>query len=363
MCYKQHDSSERTPTEKERKVQIIQPVDQQLWWEVAHACPYATFFHTPRWTELACRVNSTVLDRTIAAILPNGVRAVLPLLEIRRHGPFAALMSTFEGCYGGIIADGPLSRRDVARIYRQAYRWNISNFYYLANPIAPPETIDTTYRFGDEIAHVLHLDRDFETIFNHFDKSTRTNYRRGLREGVRIRRAASPDDYAAYYRAYRDAVRRWGEDDNYGYSWEFFTHVFAFEQRYPAEMALWVVELDGAVVGGTLAFYWNQHVTAWHGTVTREALKRRAMVVLDVEIACDAAARGFRYYDLNTSAGIAGVMQYKRNFATTDHVIARCRYRSPLLKPVIALANQLRRRSPHTERELAPSSSMLAADS
>lgn len=164
-------------------MQIIQPVDQQLWWEVARACPYATFFHTPRWTELACRVNHTVRDRTIAAILPNGVRAVLPLLEIRRRGPITALMSTFEGCYGGIIADGPLSSRDAARIYRQAYRWNISNFYYLANPLAPPETIDTSYRFGDEIAHILHLNDDFETIFNRFDKSARTNYRRGLREG------------------------------------------------------------------------------------------------------------------------------------------------------------------------------------
>ncbi|MCS6888424.1 MAG: GNAT family N-acetyltransferase [Chloroflexus sp.] len=344
-------------------MQIIQPADQQLWWEVARACPYATFFHTPRWTELACRVNSTVRDRTVAAILPSGVRAVLPLLEIRRRGPFAALMSTFEGCYGGIIADGPVSKRDVAHIYRQAYRWNISNFSYLANPLAPPETIDTTYRFGDEITHILHLHSDFEAIFSRFAKSARTNYRRGLREGARIRRATSLDDYQAYYRAYRDAVQRWGEDENYGYSWDFFTHVFAFEQRYPAEIALWVVELDGAVVGGTLAFYWNQHVTAWHGTVTREALKRRAMVVLDVEIARDAAARGFRYYDLNTSAGIEGVMQYKRNFATIDYPIARCRYRSPLLAPVIQLTHRLRHASNHPERATTPPRPMLAIDS
>ncbi|ACL25581.1 hypothetical protein Cagg_2714 [Chloroflexus aggregans DSM 9485] len=73
------------------------------------------------------------------------------------------------------------------------------------------------------------------------------------------------------------------------------------------------------------------------------------MVVLDVEIARDAAARGFRYYDLNTSAGIDGVMQYKRNFATTDYVIARCRYRSPLLIPFIALKRNLRPHSPHSK--------------
>jgi len=321
-------------------MRIIQPVEPQCWWEIARACSYATFFHTPLWTELACRVNCMVRDRTIAAIFPNGTRAVLPLLEIRRFGPFASLMSTFEGCYGGIIADGPLSATDAATLYRQVYRWDISNFYYLANPLAPPETVDTTYQFANEITYLIHLDQDFESIFSRFDKSARTNYRRGLREGVRIRRAASLADYEAYYRAYREAVRRWGEDEHYGYPWEFFTHVFEFERRYPNEITLWVVELDGAVVGGTLAFYWNQHVTAWHGTVTNEALKRRAMVVLDVEIARDAAARGFRYYDLNTSAGIEGVMQYKRNFASAEHPIARCQYRSPLIRTVRALVQR-----------------------
>ncbi len=341
---------------------MITTVDRQLWWDVARACPYATFFHTPRWSEIACRAMATVRDRTIAAIFSNGTRAVLPLLEIRRAGPFAALISTFEGCYGGIIADGPLSAADATLLYRQVYRWNVSNFYYLANPLAPPETIDRTYHFADEISHILQLDDDFEAIFNRFDKSARTNYRRGLREGVRIRRAKSPTDYEAYYRTYRDAVRRWGHDDSYGYSWEFLSHLFACERQHPDELTLWVVELDGAVVGGTLAFYWNQHVTAWHGTVTSAALKRRAMVVLDVEIARDAAARGFRYYDLNTSAGIEGVMTYKRNFATTDHIIARCRYRSPLVRPLLALKRAVQRPSPFGETSYpAPSSHQLEA--
>ncbi|WP_298816901.1 GNAT family N-acetyltransferase [Chloroflexus sp.] len=335
-------------------MRLIRSVDPQLWWEVARACPYATFFHTPRWSEIACQAIESVRDRTIAAIFSNGTRAVLPLLEIRRAGPFSALISTFEGCYGGIIADGPLSQGDAARLYRQVYRWNVSNFYYLANPLAPPETIDRAHYFADEVSHILHLNADFEEIFNRFDKSTRAHYRRGLREGVRIRRAMSETDYKAYYRAYREAVKRWGQDSNYGYSWEFLNHVFSFERRYSDELTLWVVELDGNVVGGTLAFYWNQHVTVWHGTVTDAALKRRAMVVLDVEIARDAAARGFRYYDFNTSAGIEGVMNYKRNFATTDYAVARCRYRSPIARPLLALKDSLHRRLRSQESSAQP---------
>lgn len=337
-------------------MRAITAVSRQLWWEVARACPYATFFHTPRWTEIACTAIPAVRDRTIAVFLPSGVRVILPLLEVRHSGLCTALLSTFEGCYGGIIADGPLTAAEATRIYRLAYRWNVTSFAYLANPLAPPETIDRTYRIGDEIAHIIQLDSDFETLFDRFSRNARGNYRRGLREDARIRRAHTIADWQAYYAAYRDAVNRWGEDETYGYPWSFFAQMFTFAQAYPHEITLWVVELDGQVVGGRLAFYWNQHVTLWHGTATRAALARRALFVLDVEIIRDAIERGLRYFDFNTSAGIAGVMQYKRNFATTDCTIPRCEYHSPLLQPLVQLAHRWQHYPIEARRvpELAP---------
>lgn len=198
-------------------MRTITAVSRQLWWEVARACPYATFFHTPCWTEIACAAIPAVRDRTIAVFLPSGVRAILPLLEVRHNGPCIALLSTFEGCYGGIIADGPLTAVEAAHIYRLVYRWNVTSFAYLTNPLAPPETIDRTYRIGDEIAHIIRLDSDFETLFDRFSRNARGNYRRGLREGARMRRAHTIADWQAYYAAYRDAVHRWGKDETYGY--------------------------------------------------------------------------------------------------------------------------------------------------
>lgn len=276
--------------------------------------------------------------------MPSGTRAVLPLLEVRHNGPFSALLSTFEGCYGGIIADGPLTATASAHIYGQLYHRNVSSFSYLANPLAPSETIDRRHHFGDEITQIIHLDSDFATLFERFSRNARGNYRRGLREGARVRQATTLTDWQAYYAAYRDAVDRWGEDEHYGYPWSFFTQLFAFAQAYPHEIRLWVVELDNTVVGGRLAFYWNQHVTLWHGTATRNALTRRALFVLDVEIIRDAIEQGLRYFDFNTSAGIEGVMQYKRNFATTDYPLPRCEYRSPVLKPLRHLVHRLLRR-------------------
>ncbi|WP_298816899.1 hypothetical protein [Chloroflexus sp.] len=45
-------------------------------------------------------------DRMLAVQLRNGTRVILPLLEVRCYRPISALISTFGGCYGGLIADG-----------------------------------------------------------------------------------------------------------------------------------------------------------------------------------------------------------------------------------------------------------------
>ena len=323
-------------------MQVLHEVEPIFWWEVARKCPYATFFHTPLWNEIARWYYPHYRDCSMGFIMPNGTRAVLPLLMTDCIGPLHKLISSFEGCYGGIIADGPLSRDDIEQIYSYTYQWQVIDFYYLANPLTENREIDEELKFDDEVAYLVHLDADFDTIFSRFLKSARTSYRRGVREGFEVRRAESLEDYRAYYAAYRDAVDRWGYDDSYGYGWPLFEHFAKLEQQHPEQITLWVITNDDVVVGGTLAFYWNQHATAWHGTVTREALKRRAMVVLDTEIIRDAATRGYQYYDLNTSAKIEGVVTYKQNFGSVPYPLARCRYQSQVLTPALNVYRKIR---------------------
>lgn len=330
---------------KKDEVRVHRRVDPQFWWGVARSCPYATFFHTPLWKDLAVGYNPHLHDQTLGFELPSGVRAVLPLLGSPIFGPFQRLLSSFEFCYGGIIADGPLTAPEVRQIYAQACSWKTMDLRYLENPFAPYYGVEPEADGAPDITHVVPLNGSFEEVFGRFEKSARTAYRRGLREGVGVRRATSLADCRAYFAAYRDAVERWGYGPTYGYRWELFVRCFELSLRYPDQVAFWVVTLEDEVVGGTLAFYWNGHAVAWHGTVSREALPRRAMVVLDTEIIRDAIARGYSWYDLNPSANLEGVMAYKRNFGPVELKTGVRWMGHTLLGPALKQYRQARRLS------------------
>lgn len=345
-------------------MQVLRHIEPALWWDVAQHCPYATFFHTPLWNEIARWYHPQLRDCSVGFVTEGGTRAIFPLLETKRIGPFQRLISSFEGTYGGLIADGPLDPAEVQAIYNHLESGLKLSLHYLSNPLAPSYPSEEPLAYDQEIAHLIHLAPDFEATFQGFKKSTRTAYRRGLREGARVRRAHSLADYQRYYAAYLDAIRRWGHAPDYGYRWELFEYFYRLERQHPDQIALWVVELDNVVVGGTLAFYWNRHATAWHGAVYEHAMKRKAMVVLDTEIARAAAARGYRYYDLNTSGKIPSLISYKRSFGAVDYPIAMCKGESLMVRPAVRIYRSLRPRQaqidPDSDREDEPGARPLS---
>jgi hypothetical protein len=323
-------------------MRIIESVPEQFWWDVARRCDYATFFHTPLWQELALRTHPTYSDATIGAILPSGVRAVLPLLRIRQYGPFQRLLSTSEHCYGGIIADGPISAAEQTKIYARACGWRTFSLRYLDNPLAPQQRAGDGYEAMHDSTQIVELDGDFETVFARFDKKHRHAYRRGIQAGVRVRPATTLADYRAYFDSYRDTVDRWGLPADYGYGWELFEQCYELSRRHPEAITLWVAVVDDAVVGGTLAFYWRQHCAAWHGAMHRSYLGHRAMNVVDTEIIRDAIARGCKQYDFNPSAGMQGLIGYKSRFGACARPVTHWRYEHPLLKGGLRLYRQAR---------------------
>jgi CelD/BcsL family acetyltransferase involved in cellulose biosynthesis len=323
-------------------VRIIPNIDTGFWWEVARSCGYTTFFHTPLWHQLATLAYPGYRDRSVGFVLPSGVSAVLPLLETSRVGPLRRLISTFESCYGGLIADGPLSYADEAAIYRVVLGWRALDYRVLSNPFAPSHAPLPGASLVSDATLVVDLDADFERVFARFSKGQRNSYRRGCKAGVQIRPATSLDDYRAYYRAYRDTVNRWGKPDTYGHPWELFASCYELSRRHPEQIALWTIVVDEKVVGGNLVFYWGQHSVVWHGALDRAYLSSGAMPVADTEVIRDAIARGFRYYDFNPSAGIAGIIAYKRGFGARERPVTHIRYEHPWLRQALSAYRRAR---------------------
>jgi hypothetical protein len=308
-------------------MQIADTRDEDLWWNIAQNCKYATFFHTPLWHKLAVMTFPTFKDVTLRFNLSNGVRAVLPLLETKNIKGFGNLaQSTFAGCYGDLIADGPIDEEEMQYIYEKLRsRW-VGRIQITSNPIAQEQQEIPGFSSAKDFTHILHLDSTFDKIFANFSKGHKSSFKKGRKMNVCVRSAATLDDYYAYYGAYEDSLRRWGDQASSRYPWTLFENGFYLSQEYPDIMKLWLATVDEEVVAGAWVFYWNQHVDWWHGAAYSSYFDHYPNNVLQTHIIKDAIAKGYRYYDFNPSGGHENVARFKGRFGAEKLSVSKWKY-------------------------------------
>lgn len=312
-------------------MEILDDPSETLRWEVAEACPYATFYHTPVWHRLAEQSDASRTDRTLGVQFDSGPRAVLPVLEER--GLTSKRVSTFAGCYGDLIADGPLEEHEVEDFYRHVLSRDRKSLKIISNPLSEhsvnrqlgEEEVDEDY------THILELEGDLESITAGYSRGHRSSLNKSKRMGVAARPASSLDDYKAYFGAYEDSLRRWDKDPSTGYAWPLFEAAHALSREYPSLITLWLAEVEGEVASGALIFYWNRHVSYWHGAAYEEYLDYRPNNLLHTEIIRDALEREFDYYDFNPSGGYEGVAQFKARFGAEKRPLTRRTFNQSIL--------------------------------
>ena len=192
--------------------QLDRSPETAAWLEVARRCEYATFFHTPLWSELVTRTFPSMRDATRYATLPDGVQVVLPLVEVARRvgGRLAIAHSTAFGCYGGVIADGPLDEPARDRIHRSALRSGIVELEVTQNPLAPfsaPRFRAVGVR--PDFTDLLSLAGGSSSVSSRFTSERRREIRKARDSGVRTRIASTLDDYRGYFGIYQESLRRW----------------------------------------------------------------------------------------------------------------------------------------------------------
>lgn len=327
-------------------MRILRSIDDQFWLGVARRCEYATFFHTPFWHRLAVRTYPGYRDATIGAELENGVRIVFPLLRTGRplRGLFQDFVSSFAGCYGGLIADGPVTISERRQLFQAVLDQDrIGQLRITGNPLAGdggnPDHLD----IREDFTHLLRLDDGYDTVFRNFTKGHRSATIKGKRDGVKIRLALTENDFQAYYGAYRDSLRRWGDNATSRYPWRLFQNGYCLGQEFPEHLKLWLAELDGEVIAGAWVFYWNRHAVWWHGAAYEESFPYKPANVLQADIIEDACEHGYRYYDFNPSGGHEGVARFKRSFGAQERPIRRWSYKNPKLQVARKLIHVFRR--------------------
>lgn len=327
-------------------VQIAENRDDGLWWDIARKCEYATFFHTPLWHELACATYPLFRDRTVFGVTENEVNIVLPLLETAQHagGKYRTLTSSFAGCYGGLISDGIVSPDEERQIYRHVLSRHVGRLQLNENPLSrrpagPPD--EKTDQRGD-FTHILKLDRDFPSLVSGFQKGHRSSMKKGIKAGVTVRQAHTESDYRAYFDAYRDSLRRWGDRVTNEYPWDLFRQGYLLSRKHPENIVLWLAVLDERILGGAWFFYWNQHAAYWHGAAYEDAFKFCPNNVLQGYIIQDAIDKGYTYYDFFPSGNQEGVARFKSHFGAEKWPFSRWTYRNRLFKISHSVKSKLR---------------------
>lgn len=309
-------------------MEFIESPSQDFWWNVAETCDYATFFHSPLWHHLASTTFEDLEDRTVAAVTDDGTRLVLPLLKIGEsaRGMMEDLMSTYAGCYGGVIADGPVSTEEIEQLYGLARTWDVSSLRVKANPLWKEVNHSTPLpedKAIDDFTQIIELDgRTFEDVASDFTDGHRSAMHKGERMGVEVRGAETLDDYRAYFGAYEDCLRRW-DDPSSVYPWKLFENGFELGQQHPDHLKLWLAEVEGKVIAGAWFFYWNDHVDYWHAASYEEYFDHKPNNVLLPHVMNQAIEDGYKYFDFNPSGGIEGVVRFKKHFGARKWPVQR----------------------------------------
>ena len=313
----------REPEGVKRNRITLKDASGEEWHRAWQAEPCAVYSQGPVWNRVWAEFLG--LEPCPRRVFVDGVYVGILPLTCRARTPFRSYDSGING-YGGLLAaPGALPRPGMDTLgIHHAIAARLGNFRALLNPFAlrdempdalpenPPETDDS----ADSVSiQYLDLREGFEAQFRTWSKGHRAAAKQGIREGVTVARAASIDDWRAYYEIYQDSLRRWGDTASSRYPWELFR---LLHDARDDNIVLWIARHEGTPTAGSLCFYARRHIAYWHGAALEENFRIKAPHVLQYRIAEDAARRGYYWYDMLSSGGHKGVETFKAGFAAKD---------------------------------------------
>jgi lipid II:glycine glycyltransferase (peptidoglycan interpeptide bridge formation enzyme) len=296
---------------------------QDLWHQLSLHDQSCTFFQTPAWHTIAADYHGA--DSHPFLFEEEQTRVVLPMLKTKK-GMFDYYFSPL-GTYTSFLSSGPLSSAQTDEIRNFLLTKNIqlfsSPFAFLKIPLSQSE---------ENATHIIRLDSlDPENIQKTWKKGHKDNLRMGLKKGDTVREASSLEDLELYFEIYQDAVIRWGSKAHVSYPFSLFEQIWKLciaQQK----AILWLVEWQGEIICGCIAFYHNRHVVAWNGAAKAEHWRQYANQVMYYHIILHARQKGFGIFDFNPSSNLEGVEKFKEGFGTEKLVFDSLRHHTPLYR-------------------------------
>jgi hypothetical protein len=322
-------------------------VSKSRWIEVARACPYATYFHTPYWYEL---IAPGQRHRAVEVSFDDGASAVIPIAKIKRAcGLLTDHFSSPGGTYGGWISASGLNK-DHVRVLTNILTAK-KNLTFRLNPFDHSQSSlltvsmpvpSSSMRLMNDVTYTLDLTLGERELHGRSNRGHKEKLRKAARNAITVREARGWEEWERYYDLYRQSVDRWtarGPEltPRVVYPIDLFRRL---HNSVSGCERFWVALKDGEVIGGMLCFYWNRHAVGWHASADSRYFSLGSNNRLYWEIILDAMRGGFEIFDCNPSGGYGGVETFK------EHLGAK-RVSSPVLSartPLRSLLTRLRPR-------------------
>ena len=298
----------------EPQAQILTSVDDDRWLAVVGANPHATFFHTPAWQRAVCASYPGWQPATVLADWGDR-RAVLPCIRTSRRRLLGLagterLKSSVLGCYGGLVADGPLSADQCAALLSHAAAGR-TRLQLVTSPFDPWPEAGYPAGGSTSATHCLELSGSPEAIPGLLNRGHRQAYNKAVRQGVTVRAGAWQTDRDTYVRLYHQTLARFQDAYIEVYPDRLLDSLFACGAD---GVRLWLAEYQGAAVGGVILLCHNRTACVWHVVSDADCFHLRFNQVLYVGMLQWAVAAGMTRFDFGPSGDNAGVAEFKRRF-------------------------------------------------
>jgi hypothetical protein len=287
---------------------------RQEWEQACRACGYATFFHTPIWADVfSIAGKGRMVPAAEKVTFSDDATAVIPLVyKWYFSRSFRVYWSMPAGTYGGWVSADSLTETHAVALIARLGRFR--DLVWRENPYDPMLRNIELPQAADDFTQTIDLRAGYEAAKKRSDYSHRRAMRRALEGGVSVVEASSFDQWKSYFSLYAASCERWKAKDTLrcrGYQPAVFTAVF---ESPAVHRKLWLAQVKGKTVYGTLCFYWNRHAVSWNSAGDAEYFKEyRPNDLLQDHIMRDAAAAGYDWYDCNPSAGFQGVVDFKEH--------------------------------------------------
>lgn len=287
------------------------PAPRDEWERACRSCAYATFFHTPLFSDIFLKATGPAAAAAPLAVrFGDGALAVIPLVRRRYLAGLMRLdwsMPAFT--YGGWVSGDTLSAahcRALAGVLQAR-----ADLVWRENPYDPVLGNLDIPDSQDDFTQVIDLRTGFAGAAARFDYAHRKAVRKAVDGGVTVAEASDFDDWKRYISLYEASLERWqkkGTVRSRAYTESLFRALY----ECPAEhRKLWIARQAGKDAAGIICLYWNGHAAAWLGAGASELFGFRPNNLLYETAIRHAAQAGCRWFDCNPSGGLSGVVEFK----------------------------------------------------